>query len=121
MESAPLEPPAVSLALGASSAAERGDGNLQDYLRIEVYVPWMVPVPGPGVETERAPVPVVPAVTYPFSGSGPGWKQWCRKGWEEGVSQGAGKRHLAGPCDSQGIPRAEPRLVAKDLHSAALG
>lgn len=51
------------LSFGASSAAERGDGNLPGYLRIEFYGPWMVPVPGPGVETERAPVPVVPAVT----------------------------------------------------------
>lgn len=91
------------LSFGASSAAERGDGNLPGYLRIEFYGPWMVPVPGPGVETERAPVPVVPAVTYPFSGSGPGWKRWCGKGWEEGGSPGARGRDTW-----QGHVRARP-------------
>lgn len=103
VESGPLEPCAVSLSFGASSAAERGDGNLPGYLRIEFCDPWMVPVPGPGVETERAPVPVVPAVTYPFSGSGPGWKRWCGKGWEEGGSQGARGRDTW-----QGHVRARP-------------
>ncbi|XP_024596453.1 protein CXorf40B homolog isoform X2 [Neophocaena asiaeorientalis asiaeorientalis] len=84
-----FSPLATKQAPSASRAAERGDGNLPGYLRIEYYDPWMVPVPGPGVEMEHAPVPVVPAVTYPFSGSGPGWKRWCGKGWEEGGSQGA--------------------------------
>ncbi|XP_066879204.1 protein EOLA1 isoform X2 [Kogia breviceps] len=57
-----FSPLAAKQALSAWRAAERGDGNLAGDVRIEFYDPRMVPVPGPGVETERAPGPGVPAV-----------------------------------------------------------
>ncbi|XP_026952678.1 uncharacterized protein LOC125960239 isoform X2 [Orcinus orca] len=134
-----FSPLATKQAPSASRAAERGDGNLPGYLRIEFYGPWMVPVPGPGVETERAPVParealgalgdevrlpVLPAALCGFRlkwGEDPGDAVAARA--ERPAAPHPGRPHRAQGLGGRGLegaagreagdePRADPGLAA---------
>ena len=110
----------------ASSAIEQGDCNLAGYLRFEFCDPCMA-LSQALARTWSVPVPLVPALLHSFSSSGQGlghlltveamvWERlggrWFPKVWG---------RHVAGPSEVQGGPRAKARLVNMDLCSLALG